>query len=268
MAAILRAALLIGQRIGGLRALELLECLLCAALACGGDGGRDQSLRLLFEAFEQRSDELASESGELLARFAERFQYAELAFEGLAFSRRHALDALHDVQRELRCRVAGFHQCGSIESEHGDRRRPDAEPPRDPRGGERSDERTGRSDGEDDADHAGVPAVASEHQGAVVRLQGRFDLVDGVAWVRDLGSTNGTFLNGAPVPHERPLQDGEPTHWLVYFTVASCDEALATIAEAGGSVIAGPLDTAMGRVAAVSDPQGAAFALFEGQVDP
>jgi predicted enzyme related to lactoylglutathione lyase len=32
-------------------------------------------------------------------------------------------------------------------------------------------------------------------------------------------------------------------------------------------VIAGPVDTPVGRVAAVSDPQGAAFAIFEGQTD-
>jgi uncharacterized protein len=65
----------------------------------------------------------------------------------------------------------------------------------------------------------------------------------------------------------RPPQDGEPTHWLVYFTVASCDDAVAAIREAGGSVIAGPMSTPVGRVAAVGDPQGAAFALFEGQTD-
>jgi predicted enzyme related to lactoylglutathione lyase len=28
------------------------------------------------------------------------------------------------------------------------------------------------------------------------------------------------------------------------------------------------MDTPVGRVAAVSDPQGAAFALYEGEVDP
>ncbi len=66
----------------------------------------------------------------------------------------------------------------------------------------------------------------------------------------------------------RPQQDGEPAHWLVYFTVASCDDAVAAVRAGGGSVIAGPLDTAMGRVAAVRDPQGAPFAVFEGEVDP
>ena len=38
----------------------------------------------------------------------------------------------------------------------------------------------------------------------------------------------------------RPPQDGEPTHWLVYFTVASLDETIGRIRGAGGSVIAGP----------------------------
>ena len=66
----------------------------------------------------------------------------------------------------------------------------------------------------------------------------------------------------------RPQQDGEPTHWLVYFTVESCDDAVAAVRAGGGSIIAGPMDTAMGRVAAVRDPQGAPFGLFEGDVDP
>jgi uncharacterized protein len=65
----------------------------------------------------------------------------------------------------------------------------------------------------------------------------------------------------------RPPQDGEPTHWLVYFTAAALDDSLANVREAGGSVIAGPMATPVGRVAAVRDPQGAAFALFEGQTD-
>jgi uncharacterized protein len=73
----------------------------------------------------------------------------------------------------------------------------------------------------------------------------------------------GGALNGGI----RPPQDGEPTHWLVYFTAESMDDTLKTIKDAGGSVITGPMPTPVGRVAAVSDPQGAAFALFEGQTD-
>jgi uncharacterized protein len=75
-------------------------------------------------------------------------------------------------------------------------------------------------------------------------------------------------LQGAINGGMRPLQDGEPTHWLVYFTVASLDDAIAAIRDGGGTVIAGPMSTPVGRVAAVGDPQGAPFALFEGDVDP
>jgi len=81
----------------------------------------------------------------------------------------------------------------------------------------------------------------------------------GYAVIKQAGAINGGM---------RPLQDGEPTHWLIYFTVAALDETVTAIREAGGSVIAGPLTTPVGRVAAVGDPQGAAFALYEGQVDP
>ena len=81
----------------------------------------------------------------------------------------------------------------------------------------------------------------------------------GYGVIRREGAVNGGM---------RPLQDGEPTHWLVYFTVESLDDAIAAIRGAGGSVIAGPMSTGAGRVAAVSDPQGAPFALFEGDVDP
>jgi len=73
----------------------------------------------------------------------------------------------------------------------------------------------------------------------------------------------GGALNGGI----RPPQDGEPIHWLVYFTTESMDDSVKKIKDAGGSVITGPISTPVGRVAAVSDPQGAAFALFEGQTD-
>jgi hypothetical protein len=78
----------------------------------------------------------------------------------------------------------------------------------------------------------------------------------------------GVIMSGGAVNGGiRPPQDGEPTHWLVYFTTVSIDDTITKLKEAGGSVIAGPADTPVGRVAAVSDPQGAAFALFEGQTD-
>lgn len=58
-----------------------------------------------------------------------------------------------------------------------------------------------------------------------------------------------------------------PPHWLAYFTVRSCDGTVARVREFGGGVLAGPLDVPAGRIAVVRDPQGAAFALFEGETD-
>jgi predicted enzyme related to lactoylglutathione lyase len=35
----------------------------------------------------------------------------------------------------------------------------------------------------------------------------------------------------------------------------------------GGSVLAGPLDLPAGKIAILADPQGAAFAIFEGETE-
>jgi predicted enzyme related to lactoylglutathione lyase len=76
---------------------------------------------------------------------------------------------------------------------------------------------------------------------------------------------NGDRLNGgmASIPPDFKLS----SHWLAYFTVADLDAALARVAELGGRVDMGPMDVPAGRFAVVQDPQGAWFALFEGEVD-
>jgi predicted enzyme related to lactoylglutathione lyase len=81
----------------------------------------------------------------------------------------------------------------------------------------------------------------------------------GYATIRANGSVNGGI---------RPLRDDEAPAWLVYFTTGSCDEAAARVRDAGGTVINGPMDGTVGRIAVVRDPQGAVLALYEGDVDP
>jgi predicted enzyme related to lactoylglutathione lyase len=56
-------------------------------------------------------------------------------------------------------------------------------------------------------------------------------------------------------------------HWLPFFTVTDADEAAATAREAGGRVLAEPSEVPAGRFAVLADPAGAAFAIFEGEVD-
>lgn len=81
----------------------------------------------------------------------------------------------------------------------------------------------------------------------------------GYATVRVGGRINGGI---------RPLQEGEAPGWLVYFSTGSCDDATDEVRKAGGTVVAGPVDATVGRIAVVRDPQGAALALYEGDVDP
>lgn len=60
---------------------------------------------------------------------------------------------------------------------------------------------------------------------------------------------------------------GTTARWLPYFTVAALDETLARVADAGGRLVAGPLDSRDGRTAILCDPQGAEFGVFAGRVD-
>ncbi len=67
----------------------------------------------------------------------------------------------------------------------------------------------------------------------------------------------------------RPLPSpGAVPAWLVYFGVAGIGTALARVRELGGSFLKGPIEIPVGTVAVVSDPQGAVFALYDGELDP
>jgi hypothetical protein len=82
--------------------------------------------------------------------------------------------------------------------------------------------------------------------------------------IKNAGSQNGGFM---PMTE----QHGDaPSFWLPYFTVASCDDTIAKVRELGGATLAGPIDLPdppPSRIAVVSDPRGAAFAIFEGETD-
>ena len=75
----------------------------------------------------------------------------------------------------------------------------------------------------------------------------------------DGGEVGGIGEMGGEFPAE------VPAHWSTYFAVEDTDAAVATIIGAGGSVLRAPWDTPYGRMAAVSDDQGAAFSLMSTQ---
>jgi uncharacterized protein len=78
--------------------------------------------------------------------------------------------------------------------------------------------------------------------------------------ISNAGKANGGIRTLSP--------PGTPPHWLVYFAVENIDEALAKVAELGGSKFAGPIDIQVAKIAIVADPQGAVFALYAGALEP
>lgn len=82
------------------------------------------------------------------------------------------------------------------------------------------------------------------------------------------GLFNGDRLNGGLMELVEPAREaGVPSHWLAFFTVEDADAACARITELGGQVQVEPTEIPAGRFAIAFDPQGATFALFEGEVD-
>lgn len=74
------------------------------------------------------------------------------------------------------------------------------------------------------------------------------------------------WMNGGIMPLSEQQGDA-PSFWLTYFTVPSCDRAVERAKESGGGLLAGPMEPGMGRIAVLNDPQGAVFAVFEGETD-
>jgi predicted enzyme related to lactoylglutathione lyase len=80
------------------------------------------------------------------------------------------------------------------------------------------------------------------------------------------GIRNEGWLNGGMMglPPDNPA----PPHWLPYFTVEDVDATDALVVDAGGRVIVPVMPAGEGRILVAMDPQDAAFAVFEGRVDP
>jgi uncharacterized protein len=60
---------------------------------------------------------------------------------------------------------------------------------------------------------------------------------------------------------------GSPQGWLVCFSVASTDDAVAAVTAGGGKVHTAPSDTPYGRFAVVADAWGAPFELMQAPAD-
>ena len=75
-------------------------------------------------------------------------------------------------------------------------------------------------------------------------------------WQIDGRSIGGAMQMGSMYP------PNVPSHWLVYFTVANTDDTLKKAQELGAKVMTPAMDIPQGRMAVLTDPQGAAFAII------
>ena len=66
---------------------------------------------------------------------------------------------------------------------------------------------------------------------------------------------------------QMPKGADAPSHWLAYFGANDLEADVSRIGELGGLVIVDPTEVPSGRFLVAQDPQGAFFALFEGEYD-
>jgi uncharacterized protein len=79
--------------------------------------------------------------------------------------------------------------------------------------------------------------------------------------------SNGDRANGGVRrQEEQEVADGTPPNWMPYFAVEGLDDAIAKIEERGGGIIVPPRQLPAGRIMVARDPQGAVFAMWEGEL--
>ncbi len=76
-----------------------------------------------------------------------------------------------------------------------------------------------------------------------------------------------SHLNGGMIEMTEQWGDAPP-HWMVYFSVADADAAIARIIELGGSMCVQPFDVEIGRIAIAADPEGGTFSIIQMNVPP
>jgi predicted enzyme related to lactoylglutathione lyase len=77
-----------------------------------------------------------------------------------------------------------------------------------------------------------------------------------------LGISNAGQPNGGI----RQANPGMPPNWLAYFASDDIEASHSKVEDLGGSGITGTMDLQMMKIAVVQDPQGAVFALYQGQL--
>lgn len=75
---------------------------------------------------------------------------------------------------------------------------------------------------------------------------------------------NGGVSIGGLLPMQGDHWQGVPPHWMIYITVADCDERAATAHRLGAEICVPPKDIPnVGRFSVIADPEGAAFSIIQ-----
>jgi hypothetical protein len=79
------------------------------------------------------------------------------------------------------------------------------------------------------------------------------------------GGYRQAMKGGKPVAGMMPLmQEGQPPAWSTYISVEDADAVATAVGEAGGKVLAEPMDVMdLGRMGVFADPEGAVFGVWE-----
>lgn len=96
--------------------------------------------------------------------------------------------------------------------------------------------------------------------------------VEAAAWERENGEYTVWNVGGRAVGGLIEMNEnwpaGIPSHWMTYFVVADAGAAAAQIKQLGGIVHVEPFEVpGVGRIAVVTDPQGAAFSIIESTME-
>lgn len=110
----------------------------------------------------------------------------------------------------------------------------------------------------DTPDAAGAIAFYSALLGWKTKPETGTDTAQYVEWVID-GASMGGLL-----PMRGDEWQGVPPHWIIYITVADCDERAKRATELGGKICVPPTEIPnVGRFSVIADPQGAAFSIIQ-----
>ena len=109
------------------------------------------------------------------------------------------------------------------------------------------------------------PAGAASFYGAVVgwTIAAQGEATAGGVDYRMIGRSDGGNAGGVLALNADMLAGGARPIWLGYLHVADVDAAVAAIEADGGSVQMGAMDIPVGRIAMVTDPQGAPFYIMD-----